>query len=310
MQRAGSAGGICIIIVVSTLQRELPIHRGVRFVWRPRLTHTRLMRHPTLHITAHPIDALPHLAHHSSPEFAIVIFADVFPELEPLSSTALTTSMPSITAHGSMVQQHLGLSCCKGKHERAVLLKRRASQVHAAPALQLQVCYALDAAESNKVYSEGGCSGQYYVNKKSIRVRTLAKHHVAAIQPGRLHGADEELRAVGVAAGIGHGQHARARVRQIKVLIFKLGAIDAFASSAVASREVAALHGEASWQAALFAVLAAVNASVTKHHTKHVLAHVLHRPNKFAFGQQKKEDVIRCARRAHLEHELWDDAVE
>lgn len=64
------------------------------------------------------------------------------------------------------------------------------------------------------------------------------------IQPCRLHGADEELRSVGVSASVGHGQDAGAGVLQAEVLIGELVAIDGLASSAVVVGEIAALAHE------------------------------------------------------------------
>lgn len=50
-------------------------------------------------------------------------------------------------------------------------------------------------------------------------LRHLSKHNVLAIQPWGVHGAKEELTAVGAGAGIGHGEDAGASVLQNKVLI-------------------------------------------------------------------------------------------
>ena len=36
----------------------------------------------------------------------------------------------------------------------------------------------------------------------------LAEDGVLAVEPSSLHGGDEELRAVGVGAGVGHGEEA------------------------------------------------------------------------------------------------------
>ena len=52
-----------------------------------------------------------------------------------------------------------------------------------------------------------------------------------SIQPGGLGYSDEELRSVGVGAGVGHGEPALAVVLQGEVLIFKLITIDGFATS-------------------------------------------------------------------------------
>lgn len=64
------------------------------------------------------------------------------------------------------------------------------------------------------------------------------------VQPCRLHGADEELRSVGVCTSVGHRQDAGAGVLQTEVLIGELVAIDRLASSAVVVGEIAALAHE------------------------------------------------------------------
>lgn len=71
-----------------------------------------------------------------------------------------------------------------------------------------------------------------------------AEHHVAIVQPGRLHGGDEELRAVRVRAGVRHRQDARAGVLQDEVLVLELVAVDRFAAGAVVVLEVAPLAHE------------------------------------------------------------------
>merc|ERR1711884_293304 len=62
------------------------------------------------------------------------------------------------------------------------------------------------------------------------------------IQPGGLHSGDEELRSVGVAPGIGHGQPAGSEVLQLEVLVLELVAIDGLSASPVSSGEVSALQ--------------------------------------------------------------------
>lgn len=64
------------------------------------------------------------------------------------------------------------------------------------------------------------------------------------IEPCRLHGADEELRSVGVGASVGHRQDAGAGVLQAEVLIGELVAVDGLASSAVVVGEIASLAHE------------------------------------------------------------------
>mmetsp|Transcript_34088 Transcript_34088/g.87169 ORF Transcript_34088/g.87169 Transcript_34088/m.87169 type:complete len:412 (+) Transcript_34088:286-1521(+) len=72
----------------------------------------------------------------------------------------------------------------------------------------------------------------------------LAKHDVLAVQPGRLSSAQEELRAISAGPRVGHGEDARAGVLELKVLVFKLLAIDGLAAGSVARGEVAALAHE------------------------------------------------------------------
>jgi len=69
-------------------------------------------------------------------------------------------------------------------------------------------------------------------------IDNVAKHDVLAVQPGGLDGRQEELGAVGVRPGIGHGEHARAGVLQGEVLVGKLLAIDTLAARAVLAGEV------------------------------------------------------------------------
>src|SRR4051812_17961427 len=49
-----------------------------------------------------------------------------------------------------------------------------------------------------------------------------AEDDVLAVQPGGHHGGDEELRAVGVGAGVGHRQQARLGVLELEVLVREL----------------------------------------------------------------------------------------
>ena len=71
--------------------------------------------------------------------------------------------------------------------------------------------------------------------------RHAAENNVLTIQPLRLHGAQEELGAVGVGAGVGHGQNAGAGVLQSEVLVCKLGTVDGLAASAMSGCEVTTL---------------------------------------------------------------------
>ena len=59
----------------------------------------------------------------------------------------------------------------------------------------------------------------------------LSKYDMLPVQPGGLHSGDEELRAVGVLASIGHGQPAGALVLQSEVLVLELVAVDGLPTS-------------------------------------------------------------------------------
>ncbi|KAF0736472.1 hypothetical protein Ae201684_007486 [Aphanomyces euteiches] len=72
----------------------------------------------------------------------------------------------------------------------------------------------------------------------------LAEDDVLAIEPVGHDGAQEELRAVGVGAGVGHRQHTLSTVLVDEVFIGKLFAVDGFTARAVAAGEVTALEHE------------------------------------------------------------------
>merc|ERR1719171_565354 len=71
-----------------------------------------------------------------------------------------------------------------------------------------------------------------------------AEDDVAPVEPGRLHRADEDLRAVRAGARVRHGEHAGARVLELEVLVGELLSINRLAARAVAPREVASLEHE------------------------------------------------------------------
>jgi len=77
-----------------------------------------------------------------------------------------------------------------------------------------------------------------------LLVGDLAEDDVAAIEPLSLDSGDEELRAVGVGASVGHGQQVGLGVLLLEVLVGELLAVDGLATSAVTTGEVTALEHE------------------------------------------------------------------
>ena len=56
------------------------------------------------------------------------------------------------------------------------------------------------------------------------------ENHVTSVQPGRLHGGEEKLRAVRARARVGHGEEKRLLVLVLEVLVRKLLAVDRLAT--------------------------------------------------------------------------------
>jgi len=67
---------------------------------------------------------------------------------------------------------------------------------------------------------------------------------VLAVEPGGDDSGDEELGAVGVGTGVGHGKKTGLGVVELEVLISELVAVDGLATSAVAAGEVTTLEHE------------------------------------------------------------------
>lgn len=70
------------------------------------------------------------------------------------------------------------------------------------------------------------------------------KHYMTAIQPGGLHGSDEELGTIGVGSSISHREDTRSSVLQEEVLVSELLAIDGLATSTIVVRKVTTLQHE------------------------------------------------------------------
>jgi len=74
-----------------------------------------------------------------------------------------------------------------------------------------------------------------------IPIGDLAKDDVLSVQPAGDNSGDEELRAVCVGAGVGHGEQAGLGVLELEVLVLELLAVDGLATGAVATGEVTSL---------------------------------------------------------------------
>jgi len=76
---------------------------------------------------------------------------------------------------------------------------------------------------------------------ENIPISNLAKDDVLSVQPAGDDRGDEELRAVCVWAGIGHGEQAGLGVLELEVLVLELLAVDGLAAGAVAAGEITSL---------------------------------------------------------------------
>ena len=74
-----------------------------------------------------------------------------------------------------------------------------------------------------------------------VSLHDLTEHGVLTVQERGPGGTQEELRTIGVGTRIGHGQDARARVREREVLIRKRTTVDGTTSRPVVVSEIAAL---------------------------------------------------------------------
>ena len=78
-----------------------------------------------------------------------------------------------------------------------------------------------------------------------------AEDDVAAVQPAGHDGRDEELAAVGVGAGVRHGEHEGLVVGELEVLIGELLAVDGLAASALFVQSSSVLRSRAGLESSL-----------------------------------------------------------
>mmetsp|Transcript_98178 Transcript_98178/g.253894 ORF Transcript_98178/g.253894 Transcript_98178/m.253894 type:complete len:229 (+) Transcript_98178:190-876(+) len=116
------------------------------------------------------------------------------------------------------------------------------------PVARSKVCRALEHPAVVDGHLLGGLAGGRAHGLDSCHdvhaVHNLPEDHVPTIEPLGLHGTDEELRAVGVGAGVGHAKESWAHVLELEVLVAELRAIDAFSTGTVTAREIATLDHE------------------------------------------------------------------
>ena len=119
------------------------------------------------------------------------------------------------------------------------------------PALWVGRSVASGLAELSAVSNDDGLGGGSVSGPNLLDVLDdihalgdLSEHDMSAVQPGGLHGADEELGAVGVLAGVGHGKGSWAGVLEVEVLVLELHAVDGLSAGAVVVGEVSSLAHE------------------------------------------------------------------
>lgn len=64
-------------------------------------------------------------------------------------------------------------------------------------------------------------------------INHLAKNRVTTIQPRRVNSANEELGSIGVRSSVRHAQNTLSLVLEVKVLIFKLFAVNGLSAGTV-----------------------------------------------------------------------------
>jgi hypothetical protein len=78
-----------------------------------------------------------------------------------------------------------------------------------------------------------------------VALKDLSKDDMSPVEPASDDGGDEELRAIGVFAGVGHAEKTGLGVLQLEVFICELVAVNGFPARAVSSSKVPALDHEA-----------------------------------------------------------------
>ena len=169
------------------------------------------------------VQSAPPVFQLSWPQSAILMVADVLPDPDPYPSTFLTTSIPFVTEPKT--------TCFPSSH--SVLTVHRKNW---------------EPVERERRGGEGGRGGR---ERKRGDERKGGWHSQGGEERARLLSLSSPLSplppsfplTVGVGPRVGHGQHARARVLELEVLVCELLAVDGLAAGAVAAGEVAALGG-------------------------------------------------------------------
>jgi len=124
---------------------------------------------------------------------------------------------------------------------------------HSIPSFRVRVLYlslaSIDNGRRVLVFDGPGVAAASFdgsddPHRFSVTIRDLAKHDVLRVEPASEDRGNEELGAVGVRPGVGHGQKERLVVLQLEVLIGELLAVNGLSAGAIATGEVSALEHE------------------------------------------------------------------
>lgn len=107
--------------------------------------------------------------------------------------------------------------------------------------IQLSALHDLDRLQGSV-----HCALGYILNQfdNFIALKDFAEDDVATVKPWGRNGGDEELRTVGILAGVCHAQKALPSVPKLEVLILELRSVDRLSSSPVTLREITTLNHE------------------------------------------------------------------